>query len=101
MAAKDASSQKVRTKSDVIWDQIKDLPVEIYALPDQTLKQHVERLEVTEEQVHLRIKSPAIVPALEEALGKVKLARGERFDMIPTKGFLVVGIVFDPNALLK
>ncbi len=96
-----SSTVSKKTKADVIWDQIKDLPVEIYALPDQTLKQHVERLQVTEDQVHLRIKSPAIVPALEESLSKVKLARGEKFDILPQKNFIVVSISFDPNSLLK
>jgi hypothetical protein len=95
-----ASAKKEKTRSDVIWDQIKDLPVEIYALPNQTLSQHVERLEVAEDLVHLKPKSPAILPAMEEALGKVKLARGEKFDVAPQQNFIVISIVFDPNELV-
>ena len=89
------------TKSDMIWEKIKDLPVEMYALPDQTLQRHVDRRKVEDDRVHLFIKSPAIVASLEEALRKVKLGEGESFEIVPHQNFIVVGIIQDQSVLLK
>jgi len=96
---KTAAVKKAPTRSDVIWDQIKNVEVEIYALPEQTIGKHVERLEVTDDMVHVRLKSPAILPAMELALRNVKLARGERFDVSSQKNFTVISIQFDPDNL--
>lgn len=96
--AEDKKKEK-ETRSDVIWDQIKNLEVNIYSLPNQTIEKHVQREKIAEDLVHLRLKSPAILPAMEEALGRVKLADGERFDISQQKNFTVVSVVFDPESL--
>lgn len=92
-------AEEKKTRSDVIWDQIRKLKVNIYSLPNQTVEQHVTREKVTDDLVHLRLKSPAILPAMEEALSGIKLAKGERFDVSQQKNFTVVGIVFDSENL--
>lgn len=92
MTEKSAKNEK--TKSDEIWDRIKDLPVNMYALPDQVVANHVTRVEVSPLEVHLKIKSPAILPALEEAIATLK---GERYEVRPQDGgWMIVAPVPDP-----
>jgi len=83
------------TRSDELWDLIRALPVELYALPNQVVEQHVERLKITDDAVHLRLKSPAVLPALEEVLKRVKPPKGQKFDIVQTKEFIVFNVVSD------
>lgn len=65
------------TVAEQIWETIKNLPVDIFALPNQTVQMHVTRDARLEkampDAVHVLLKSAAVLPALEEALGKVRL----------------------------
>ena len=89
------AEEKKLTRSDEIWDTIRILPVNIYALPGQTLEQHVTRFKVTDNMVHLKLRSPAIIQAMEEAFQNVKLAKDQRFDVVQAKDFTVISIVSD------
>lgn len=74
---KSAEKVEEKTVAEQIWDKIKDLNIDIFALPNQTVQMHVTRDERLEraipDAVHVRLKSAAVLPALEEALGKVRL----------------------------
>lgn len=59
-----------KTEADVIWDEIKELPIAMYALPKQTVQDHVIRRVLPGKAVYLRPKSPAVVASLGEALGE-------------------------------
>jgi len=91
-------TQKTKTKSDVIWNQIKNLKLELFALPDEVVDKHFERMEVTDDEVHLKLKNKAgmaVIPALVEALQSIKLARGEGYNVEETKDYLIVTTKFE------
>jgi hypothetical protein len=89
------------TVAQQLWDKIKDIPIDLYALPNQTVKQHVVREEKLEKAVpdalHLILKSAAVLPALEESLYKVPWGEDERgpltFDLSQTHKYTVLKIV--------
>lgn len=87
------------TRADVIWNQIKNIKVDIYALPNQTLEKHVERVKVSDDSVHIKLNSPAILPAMEEAMSKIVMAKGERFDISAQKNYTIISIVPDTDAI--
>lgn len=88
---------KTATAAEKIWDKIKDLPIEIFALPNQSVQDHARREAQMEkaipDAVHLIIKSAAVLPALEETLSKVRLGKNERFDITQYSKYTVVKIV--------
>jgi hypothetical protein len=89
---------KPRTKADDIWDMIRGLPLDLYSLPGQTLEGHVNRLDVVPEQVHLQLKSTAVLPAMEEAMKGVKLPEGKSFRVDQQTGYVTVEIVVEVPA---
>lgn len=70
-----------KTEAERIWDKIKDLPIDVYALPDQVVRMHARREEKLEkafpDTLHLALKSGAVRHALEECLGRVRLGKNE------------------------
>ena len=57
------------TEADLIWDEIKDKEVQIYALPNQLLSNHVTKLPIPGACLYLRTNSPAIQSMLETVIG--------------------------------
>ena len=92
-----------QTPAAKLWDKIKDLPIDIFALPNQTVKDHAKREEGMDEvfpnDVYVTLRSAAAFPALEEALGiaqsrnQIKLAKGERFDVSQSARYTVIKVV--------
>lgn len=67
------------TEADKIWNEIKDMQLPIFGLPNQTVENHLTRVAVIPDKVHAKMKSSAVIVALEERLGKafsVDLADG-------------------------
>lgn len=58
------------TQSDIIWSEIKNLPMDVFSLPNQTVSQHVKRFPSSPDMVFVKLSSSAIIAALEYALGK-------------------------------
>jgi hypothetical protein len=72
-----AAAEEVR-QSDVIWNKIKNLPLEIFALADQEVHMYCKREIIQDpDTVYVLLKSTAVLPALEETLMKVKLKEKE------------------------
>lgn len=71
----------VKNEAEEIWNEICDLPIEMYALPDQRVKDHINKLGNHGDSVIVRPKSPAGLPALEATLstlgGKYQLQTAE------------------------
>lgn len=69
------------TGAEKIWNKIKDLPVELFALPEQTVQMHAKREEklekATPDTLYLLLKSGAVRHALEEAMNRVRLGQNE------------------------
>lgn len=65
------SQEKVLKKeldSDKIWKEIAELPMAIFSLPNQRVKDHVKRLAGFNDTVLLTLNSAAVLPSLESAL---------------------------------
>lgn len=55
-------------KAGDIWNEIKDIELSLYALPEQKLSAHAQIVDIPGDDLHLKLKSTAVVSALEEAL---------------------------------
>jgi hypothetical protein len=95
-------AEQETTAAQKIWNKIKDLSIDIFALPNQSVQDHVKR-EVGLERaipdaVHLILKSAAVRPALEETLGRVRLGQNNLgqplvFELTTSGKYTVVKIV--------
>jgi hypothetical protein len=92
-----------QTQAAKLWEKIKDLPIDIFALPNQTVKNHVTRVEemdnVFPNDIYVILRSAAAYPALEEALGnaqarnQIKLEKGERFELSQSHKYTVIKVI--------
>jgi hypothetical protein len=53
-----------------IWEEIKDKPIEMFALPEQKVNMHCHPIPIEPSRLFLLISSSAVLPSLETALGK-------------------------------
>jgi hypothetical protein len=90
------------TAAEKIWEKIKNAPMDIFALPNQVVQMYVTRDARLEkaipDAVHLRLKSAAVLPALEDSLGRIPLGKnavGQQlvFDLSQMDVYTVVKIV--------
>ena len=65
-------NETIVTEADQIWNEIKDLEIEMFALPNQRVKNHVKKLAGTADSVVVSLNSPAALPALEATLSAQK-----------------------------
>ena len=64
----ETESASALSTADKIWEEIADKPLEIFALPAQIVKDHVQRLVGDPNVLTLKLNSSAVVTALENAL---------------------------------
>jgi len=77
---------KVETKkseSDKIWEEIRRMPISLFALPSQTVEDHVERVPVPGKELLVKLTSSAVVAALEEAIGK-------KYEIEQAEGYTII-----------
>ena len=65
----------VHSEADLIWKEIQDLPIDMFALPGQKVSQYVKKLEVPGDQLLVKITASSVLPSLESALASVKARR--------------------------
>jgi len=58
------------TVADMIWNAIKDKPIDVFALPNQIVSDYFKPVEIEPSKLYLSLSAPAAFPALETALGK-------------------------------
>lgn len=81
---------KLKTgKADVLWNKIKDEDIEVFALPNQKVKDHVKRVELDSNVLHLKVKASAVLTALEEVIQRSKATRDEEYNIEVTKNGLI------------
>lgn len=61
--------EKNKTESDKIWEEIKSMQLPIFGLLNQHIEDHLTRMVVAPDRVHGKMKSSAVIVALEERLG--------------------------------
>lgn len=72
--------------ADKIWDAIKDQNIEVFALPDQKVRDFCKRADVIPDQLFLYVRGGAVTIALEELLH----AKGRSFGILGQNETFVV-----------
>ncbi|HWZ23231.1 MAG TPA: hypothetical protein VNW06_11290, partial [Cytophagaceae bacterium] len=62
---------KPLTRADEIWNHIKNVQLEMFALPNQTVSLYCQPIVVEPTKLYLKYKAAAVYPALETALQKL------------------------------
>lgn len=65
-------------EADKLWNEIKGLKIEIFSLPRQKVENHVVPLKGTPDKLFLKLKSPAVLPALEQTLSLKKSVKKQK-----------------------
>lgn len=80
------------TEADLMWEEIKNLPIGMYSIPGQLIHMHVERLNILPNMLHLRLRSPAVIVGLDSVLNSDRLGRFEhKFDVdIAENGYVTI-----------
>src|SRR5271170_3957647 len=59
----------VKTDAEKIWDEIKSLPINMFALPNQTVADHVSPIpQIDATKLYSTVRSTATLPSLEAAV---------------------------------
>jgi hypothetical protein len=58
------------TEAGAIWNEIKGKPLEMFALPNQTIAQHASPVPVEPNKLYLLTRASSALPAIETAVGK-------------------------------
>jgi hypothetical protein len=87
------SPQAEVTLSDLIWDKIKEVDLEVAALPNQTIEKHTSRVPLDFAKVHLIPKSGQVVPLIETKVHGKHWDRDHSFNVTTEERFVVVSIV--------
>jgi len=71
MTKEDKNTTEKMTVAEQIWQEIKDRHINLFSLPGQTIERHCTPVKVDPSKLYLTSNVPAILPALEVALGSV------------------------------
>ncbi len=83
MVKKDDTNVGLTGDAEKMWNEIKNKPINLWALPAQLISQNVSVLPVSDTQLFITLKSPAVLPALEEALsGKYTVTQNDKYIII-------------------
>lgn len=67
---------KAANESDVLWDKIRNLQIDIFGLPEQYVAQYaVRQLKNIPDVIYLELKSSAVLTALEEVLHRYSVEK--------------------------
>lgn len=57
-----------QTQADLIWNEIKDVKLELFALPDQFIHKNVTPVKIDPSKLYLKYNISALLPSIEKAL---------------------------------
>lgn len=66
--AEDPVAKMKGTEAVAIWEEIKDLPISMFGLPDQTVEHHCTFVPIEPSKLYLTTRSSSALPALETTL---------------------------------
>jgi len=88
------------TLSQQIWERIKDIDLELFALPDQTVEVNAEPVfAISDTDLHVILKAQAALPQLEDKLRNFKWSKNgsggfpETLEVSVKSKFTVVKVV--------
>jgi hypothetical protein len=56
------------SEADIIWAEIRNLPIQMFALPNQVVEMHCTPVPIDPSKLYVSIRSAATLPALETTL---------------------------------
>lgn len=71
-------------ESDVIWAEIKDLPINMFSLPNQKVSDHVKKLKVPGDELLLTLNVSSVLPALETVIAEkgLEVEQGDKYTIV-------------------
>lgn len=73
----------VQTEAEKIWDQIRNLPIQMFGLPGQVVAMHATPFPIEPSKLYLTIRSSATLPSLETAVGdEFTVEQADRFVIV-------------------
>ena len=85
-----SGKQVEKSESEQIWEEIKGLPINMFALSNQKVEQHVVRVPMPGRDLLLKLVSTAALPALEETLANNFLTKGRKYEVEVAEGYTIV-----------
>jgi hypothetical protein len=80
------TEEKKKFESDKIWEEVKDLPIEMFSLPNQKISDHVTKIALPGKVVTVKLKSSSVITSLDYALSnKYDVVQGELYTTIGRK----------------
>ena len=69
-----------------IWAEIKDLPIEMFSLPNQKVSDYVDPIPLPGKTLYVKLKNTSVFTSLEYAIGgKYDVILGEKYTTIERK----------------
>jgi hypothetical protein len=73
----------VKTEAEKSWEEIENLPIQMFGLPDQTVRMHCTPVPVEPNNLYLMTRSSATLPSLEAAIaGKFTVELVDKFVIV-------------------
>ena len=80
------NEKKPVNNAEKMWSEIQNVTLDIFALPGQLVKDHCSPVPLDPNKCYLEVKSPAVLPALESAVGtKYSVEKVDRFIVLSNK----------------
>jgi hypothetical protein len=77
---KGEAKSKVKSEADKIWDEIKDLNIEMFALPNQKVHDYCKPVSIDPGKLFLVTSAGSVLPSLEVAIGsKYKVEKQDKY----------------------
>jgi hypothetical protein len=78
------TNEAKQTEADVIWGEIKDLPIDMFSLPNQKVSGYVKRMNVPGDQLLITLNVSSVLPALETAIDKrgLEIEQTEKYTIV-------------------
>jgi len=74
------------SKADSLWQEISQVKIDMFTLPNQTVEMHVSKVDVEPNALYVQLRAAAAFPALESAIGsRYDLEQVDRFLKITKK----------------
>ncbi|MDP2683528.1 MAG: hypothetical protein Q8P20_00575 [bacterium] len=77
MVKKDTKQSQQNDEGDLIWEELRNLPIEMFALPNQRVEDHILRVKGVPGKLYVKARSSAVLPALEILLNGQKAIEKE------------------------
>ncbi len=78
------TNEAKQTEADVIWSEIKDLPIDMFSLPNQKVAGYVKKINVPGNQLLITLNVSSVLPALEAAIDKrgLEIEQTEKYTIV-------------------